>query len=668
MKKPHLNVVLFFFLMFIGLFLGDGKQGVVEVFGGTVVLVLWGVRWLRGGIIARLPKKLFLSWCGVFLAAFISTIFSDSIGFSISWWVRLLSGYLIYRLFYDASSDEIIEVFIKGSVVFTLAASVFGAITYTSPWFRAILPSMNLFSLTYGHNHLADILVFAAPLLFWMILKDQELSWVKAALFTGYCVMLFITFARGAWVLVGAYSIYEYITAKEMCDKKRMLKTVAIFFVVIAVGILALFVYKNRIAHERLVLRPQSVVSRLEYWRQAVEGLKERPIFGHGPGTFSLVSTRFQKLPGSASWFAHSEPLQIAAEMGFVGVIVFVWLYFVHAQLFRLNRGQIKHSKTSRVLIYSILLTLGYSLFEFTLDYFILWLLFWATVGVLTRKLVDGDSAKQHKENSIQISLVIIGIFYFLWVGSNTVSVITRRHDVAFYIAPFDLVNSLAFFESSRQTPLNKMSLQLVKIFHKKNPAILFALKDLKNNSKEEVVSYCNDSTLLDPKNIAYHQECLVLALKIGDVINVENVLKKLGKEFLPRIAHVLTEEVSLFSDLSVSLSELDISNISPRQRPILYIAKLYYMIGTRALGQYPLVTKRSWTIARRTYPDMGLLYHESASLEFYVLNNAAEARRIIDECMGVPRAALHCKQLRLDFSNVPPPGYVSQDIIQYQE
>ena len=430
--------------------MGDGKQGVIEVFGGTVVLVLWGVRFLRGGAIARLPKKLFLSWCGVFLAAFISTIFSDSIGFSISWWVRLLSGYLIYRLLYDASSDEAVEAFIKGSVVFVFAASIFGVITYISPWFRSILPSMNLFSLTYGHNHLADLLVFAAPLLFWTILKDKELSWVKGALFIGYCVVLFVTFARGAWVLVGAYSIYEYITSKEMRDKKRMLKTTAIFLVIIFVGILMLFVSKNPITRERSVLRPQSVVSRLEYWRQAVEGLKERPLFwSWARHLFSRVYS-ISKSPGSASWFAHSEPLQIAAELGLVGIIAFMWLYFVHAQLFRCSRGQIKHSKINCAIRASALLTLGYSLFEFTLDYFVLWLLFWATIGLLTRKISDDEPAEQGADRSIQISLIIVGIFYFLWVMSNLVTITTNRYDIAFYIAPFDSVNALAFLNPLR--------------------------------------------------------------------------------------------------------------------------------------------------------------------------------------------------------------------------
>ena len=60
-------------------------------------------------------------------------------------------------------------------------------------------------------------------------------------------------------------------------------------------------------------------------------------------------------------------------------------------------------------------------------------------------------------------------------------------------------------------------------------------------------------------------------------------------------------------------------------------------MIGKILLIQDPFITKQLWTIARMTYSDMGLLYHESASLEFYILNNATEARRIINECMSVP-------------------------------
>lgn len=644
MKKPYLSVVLFFFLLFIGLFLGDGKQGVIEVFGGTVVLVLWGVRFLRGGSIAQLPKKLFFSWCGVFLVALISTIFSDSIGFSISWWVRLLSGYLIYRLLYDASSDEAVEVFVKGAMVFVFAASIFGAITYTSAWFRSILPSMNLFSLTYGHNHLADLLVFVAPLLFWIILKDQKLSWVKGTLFIGYCIMLFMTLARGAWVLVGAYSIYEYVMAKEMSDKKRMLKTAAIFLVIIFVGILTLFVSNNPIARERSVLRPQSVVSRLEYWRQAAEGLKERPIFGHGPGTFSLVSTRFQKIQGSASWFAHSEPLQIAAELGLVGVIAFMWLYFVHAQVFGRTRGQIKHFKISRVLITSVLLTLGYSLFEFTLDYFVLWLLFWATVGILTRKLFDGDSTKQYDENSIQISLVIVGIFYFLWVAGNVVTVVLKRHDVAFYVAPFDLVNTLAFLELSRQPPPNKMSLDLIKIFHRKNSATLFALGKLTNSSTKESNYYLENAMLTDPQNIEYLSRYIDTLLKQDNRNEIARVVM-----VDPTLSSFLTKE--LFFDVG-----------KPPKKDE-YFAKLYYFLGLVVLDKNPEQTRSLWSAARDMLPWWGHFHVELAGLYKDYLHDEDGANKILQECQAYDSSREECRRA-LD-NGLAPVGSLVREIRQ---
>ena len=69
--------------------------------------------------------------------------------------------------------------------------------------------------------------------------------------------------------------------------------------------------------------------NRLEYWRQAIEAIKERPLFGSGPRTFYLLSRRLQSAPNSWSWFAHSFPLQTAAETGLVGLSIFLFLICV---------------------------------------------------------------------------------------------------------------------------------------------------------------------------------------------------------------------------------------------------------------------------------------------------------------------------------------------------
>lgn len=662
MKKPLTSVILFFFLLFVGLFLGDGKQGVIEIFGVATVLVLWGLRFLQKGDIKQIPKSLIFPWCTVAAAALLSTIFSDSIGFSVSWWTRLLSGYLIYRLFYDASSDSVTEVFVKGAMIFVFVASIFGAITYIFPWFHTALPSMNLFSLTYGHNHLADLLVFVAPLLFGHIMTGSAFSRAKQVLFLVYCVVLFFTFARGAWVLVGAYGAYEYMTAKTIRDKQRMLKKTVVFLMIICIGITALLLSKNPIERSRYVLRPQSAVGRLEYWRQAVEGLKERPLVGYGPGTFSLVSTRFQRAAMPSSWFAHSEPLQIGAELGLVGAFIFIWLFWAHIQLFRRDHGYLENSKLGHVLAASAFLTFGYSLFEFTLDYFVVWLLFWATIGLLTGKASDSERVQQRADRSIQISLVIIGVFYLLWTVGNVVAISTRRHDGAFYFAPFDSINALAFLDASIQSPPSDTGLNLVKFFHKKNPVILFALGKLTNNAIEESMYYYEAAMTADPQNVEYISTYIHFLLKNNKYREIGLLLKDQGVSFLFQQSLASLQNVDFTSKTLLPFYTDEVfKNTRSTDTRREYLAKIYYFLGLGLVDTSPETTKYLWIFARDLLPWWGHFSVELAGLYAHHLYDEPQAKNILQTCQIYDSPRKQCADA-LE-KGIPPIGLQAQDI-----
>jgi tetratricopeptide (TPR) repeat protein/O-antigen ligase len=74
-----------------------------------------------------------------------------------------------------------------------------------------------------------------------------------------------------------------------------------------------------------------SVLARKVIWAGALPMIRARPIFGSGIGTFSIYFPRFRD-PATAgkimpnTLHAHSEYLEIAAEMGVVGLGVFLWM------------------------------------------------------------------------------------------------------------------------------------------------------------------------------------------------------------------------------------------------------------------------------------------------------------------------------------------------------
>lgn len=354
-----MELVLFFFFLTTSLFLGDGKQPFVDVWWALGILMMYGVRYYqRGKLDLRPPPRLIgWAWAALILYFVILIPFSDSAGHSITATIRLIEAYLIYVMFATIASETTIKWFTKGllfvGVVATLASFVF----FSLPSLARFLPPMNLLYASYGHNHLADLLLFVFPI---AIIQP----WLLLILFA---VGMTLAFARGAWLLLIFYLLFLVWRSKN-----RTMRRVGLF---IAAATTAVFLFVSLTSIRGIPQKPSLLEDgRWEYWRQAVEAIKERPLFGSGPGTFYLQSKRLQAAPSSYSWFAHSFPLQTTVETGVVGLVMFLFLFW---NVFR-------KSKRSP-LLWGTVLVLAYSLYEFTLDYAVMWLLLWAVFGALTK-------------------------------------------------------------------------------------------------------------------------------------------------------------------------------------------------------------------------------------------------------------------------------------------
>jgi len=336
-----------------------------------------------------------LLWAAVFAAYAVSTVFSDSIGYSISSVVRLCMGFLVYCLFYSLSSSKISHIFTIGTVVFAGLAAVVAAAYTLFPSLAGGLPSMNLLYASYGHNQLAGLLLFGIPLVIGEVTPIP--SWCKKALFVLFLSGMVFSFARGAWILLATYFAFLLIT-KRLVGKFNT--SIVILFIGAVAGLLVtMFLLAPRFADNppimnndwfyKQTIKPPIYESRIQYWLQALRAIRERPIFGSGPGTFYLQSKRLQNAPLSYSWFAHSFPLEILVELGVLGAIPMFFLLFHHGK--KIIRGfragsDGQDTRYGAPLALGAGLTLAYSVYEYNMNYLVVWLLFWATLGVVSRR------------------------------------------------------------------------------------------------------------------------------------------------------------------------------------------------------------------------------------------------------------------------------------------
>jgi putative inorganic carbon (HCO3(-)) transporter len=101
----------------------------------------------------------------------------------------------------------------------------------------------------------------------------------------------------------------------------------------IILGIILSFFAPDAIKEQmRSFLRPGSDVStndRVIIWKTGWKMFIDKPVFGHGLNTFMRVFSDFR--PKEYGWivYAHNCFLQMAAEIGIIGLLAFLWLAFV---------------------------------------------------------------------------------------------------------------------------------------------------------------------------------------------------------------------------------------------------------------------------------------------------------------------------------------------------
>jgi O-antigen ligase len=67
-----------------------------------------------------------------------------------------------------------------------------------------------------------------------------------------------------------------------------------------------------------------SVSARFDYWRAAVETMVAKPVFGTGPGTFSIAYQAIKRPESEMSRLTHNDYLQQASDSGVVAALAYL--------------------------------------------------------------------------------------------------------------------------------------------------------------------------------------------------------------------------------------------------------------------------------------------------------------------------------------------------------
>ena len=447
------------------------KQLIAEILT-VIMLMMWGLNWLvREPDREKIPTAYRLSSIFVFsfmVMGLCSLLWSASLGVSIKELSVFLLGPVLYFIIINNIKDKISVKKIIDIIIFVGAfLGVYGIFQYFGLDFsfwqgnRARQMVFGLFgNVNYFAEYLIAVLPLAVSLFFITSIKSNKSK--KILLLIGILAMggsLLLTFTRGSYLAFGVSLIFMFLLFVICRGKVFIRENRKIFISILVAIILAVFLfvipnplnkpgtYISKIKARTSIASIQKAFTsgrRMAIWKFTWMMIADRPIFGSGIGTFKYNSLSYQAeffkqgdnrsiYPHSFAKHVHNEYLQLWAEMGMIGLGIFLgimisFFYYGITQLKKLQ-DDFLHQGLIIGMMGTILAILVDGIFGFPLHLPATVVLFWLYLGLIfvllpkeERRIIKRDEIGQKKKHSLLIKskpvlcLLIIMVTIFLCI------------------------------------------------------------------------------------------------------------------------------------------------------------------------------------------------------------------------------------------------------------
>jgi len=282
-----------------------------------------------------IPILIFLS------IAAISTIISSYKWLSLG----ILTNLFVYAAIYflivnNLKSEKQVRRLIAAILFTSLILGTYGLLQYFN--ILRLTPSITIprrvSSTYYNSNHYGGYLAMITPIPIALFLSSR-LSW-KTLLFAALSILLVINLALSySWgsVAFGVGVIFLIIMRIRVSKRKTLTTAIAICVLLLLTVLGALVMlgltpqltqntWAARYSRMAEIANP-SLFFRLYMYKKITPLILNHPLLGTGPGTFIYAFTPYRPPDFHRLWnYAHNDYLQIASEMGFIGLSAFLFL------------------------------------------------------------------------------------------------------------------------------------------------------------------------------------------------------------------------------------------------------------------------------------------------------------------------------------------------------
>lgn len=658
------RVNIFFFILLLSLSAADGPQSGSDIFWPIVTLIsipLW--EWTSDRRNATATEiTLWMMALGSIIA---STVFSWSPGFSVSSFIRLLTGFIWMKRFSSLTRREYAE-FPTILSVFTICATILSAVPLMIPQLRQALPAFTLIGTPSGH---LPIVYITLPLLAVILFSPQPRRSFIIRFGIGAAIMsIYISFSRTALFLSAAIFGISMYTKRQ----KKIPTALAAGLMVLALSTLAGLYWITTLPERQLqnlplpaalrvymVKNTLSTDPRLAFIREGVTALRTSPYFGTGPGTFSLVSKQFARSQNEVSDYAHNVWLEMLTEVGLIGTISFLWLtgyYVMRYRMITKNDSEKRSTSSDRTgYLIGIILLLGFGTVQSSFHHYPVWIIFMCLVGLTTVSFSEHRIAQ--RVSRITVTTIILCLYALSWIGSDLATVF-RHPTMALTLAPYREIKALQRIGAN--TSISASARARILTMHPHSARVDIALADKTNEFMDweqwftkAIHAYPSDTSM----QTAY----------------LSRIARTAGPDVTCTAIRTLTQspELPCMDETVINILR------SPKFLDLVPLwngpggsSKFLYAVGLSLLNDQKetLSAITFWARARDLAPQWGYFHLELASLVAQYNGTTNAAVPTLLSCLNYNETRVQCQGYLNDLSELPRPGSWSTSIMAIPE
>jgi len=401
-------------------------------------LIFWIIKMISQEKIKFIRSPLDFSVLAFIAICTFSLLWSDSPYITLKELPLFLTGPLLYFIITNnINNNKQINHILGVMLVIGGLFGIYGILQYNgidfSFWIRN-LGRNKVFGLFGNVNYFAEYLIVLLPLAISLFFVCRNKVY-KVLLLGGILAIggsIILTFTRGSYLAIGVSSIFMFFLYLSSQGKSFIKEHKKIFIFILAFIILVTFLFvlpnplnepgtaissiKDRISITQLT-KDYSLRRRLATWKFTIIMIKDHPILGSGLGTFKYNSLNYQAkffdqgenrrfYPYGIADKAHNEYLQLWAELGIIGLGIFLWLIitYFHYGIILLKRIKDKYKQGIVIgLMGGVMAVLVDAIFGFPLHLPATLTLFWLIMGlaiVTIKTEVSADKTNIEQKDS----------------------------------------------------------------------------------------------------------------------------------------------------------------------------------------------------------------------------------------------------------------------------